>query len=260
MAVERTVASPGVWASAAQTVIPPNPVAGTSYRDAANGADAIAQGFPFNTIIGSADFNEIMLRFSSVITEADRSGFLGYSDQVDYTAGDSNCRGSDGLAYVCIQDNGPGSTVVDPVGGTPGFWQRAAAFDPPQTVSFSSQAQALAGTNNDTAMTPLRVAQSFGNQSLAQDGYQVLPGGLVLQWGVVTNVSQDSSVTVTLPLTNPNSILQVFVSYTGLAVGSINYCALLGQSLSASQIQISRGTNGAGAGGNEDISWATIGF
>ena len=57
--------------------------------------------------------------------------------------------------------------------------------------------------------TPL----SVGAKSLATSGYQKLPGGLILQWGVVTGSAADQSVT--FPTTFPNACFFVVGSTNG---------------------------------------------
>jgi hypothetical protein len=43
------------------------------------------------------------------------------------------------------------------------------------------------------------------NQNIIANGYQILPGGLIIQWGKATILNGNSSVSVTLPLTFPNA-------------------------------------------------------
>ena len=67
------------------------------------------------------------------------------------------------------------------------------------TVPAATQAQAEAGTDNATAMTPLRVAQAIlagaGLASLISVyGYLRLPGGLLIQWGMTPNVDPTTGV------------------------------------------------------------------
>lgn len=65
-------------------------------------------------------------------------------------------------------------------------------------AGIASAAQAQAQTENTLALTSLRLADAFkgGNQALAANGRQNLPGGLKLQWGslVITTVSGSGSV------------------------------------------------------------------
>lgn len=129
MAVTRTVVSPGVWAENATTTIPSNPTTGVPYRDSSAGADNVGDGWAFRTQVASDEFNEILYRYSSVLSAIDVQGILGWTNLVDYVAGQSIVRGSDNISYVCIVNNGPSSTVVDPVSDTSNaHWHPVAAL------------------------------------------------------------------------------------------------------------------------------------
>lgn len=86
------------------------------------------------------------------------------------------------------------------------------------TVPSSTQAQAQAGTDHSTAMTPLRVSQALSNQysqrSFAVNGYQVLPSGLILQWGFAES-NGAGVATVLFPISFPGGCWNV--SLTDLA-------------------------------------------
>ena len=79
------------------------------------------------------------------------------------------------------------------------------------TVPIASTAQAQAGTNNATAITPLRLAEAFTG-TVASTGWTRLPNGLIMQWGAATFPSGTGirSVVVTLPLTFPNAAYRAF--------------------------------------------------
>lgn len=94
----------------------------------------------------------------------------------------------------------------------------------PQTAATETSNQLLA------AIAALRTAAFTGtNQLLAHDGYQKLPGGLIIQWGAATTVS--GSATVTYPIAFPSSARAVallpinsspfFISSTGAGVTSM---------------------------------------
>lgn len=84
------------------------------------------------------------------------------------------------------------------------------------SVPASTQAQAQAGTDHSTAMTPLRVGQAidarYASRNVATTGYQVLPSGLILQWGQISVDGAAASGTedAIFPLTFPSACLQVF--------------------------------------------------
>lgn len=65
-------------------------------------------------------------------------------------------------------------------------------------LPISSTAQAQELTNNATVITPAKLAAAFGgvNQSATGNGYQRLPGGVIIQWGSMeTNASGNATVT-----------------------------------------------------------------
>lgn len=74
-------------------------------------------------------------------------------------------------------------------------------------LATTAEAQAL--TNDSRIITPLKLANAFkgSNQSLAANGYQKLPGGLILQWTHVTG-----NGTSLYPIAFPNAALAVYAS------------------------------------------------
>lgn len=81
---------------------------------------------------------------------------------------------------------------------------------------FSTAAEAQSWSEAATVLTPSSLAQSFwgANQSLAPNGYQRLPGGLIIQWalGPGANPAQDS--TISYPIAFPTRTLQAVASMT----------------------------------------------
>lgn len=71
------------------------------------------------------------------------------------------------------------------------------------SISTTGQAQGL--TDNTSVLSPLRLAEAFkgANQVLASSGRQLLPGGLLRQWGVVTGVTTNATISVTFPVAFP---------------------------------------------------------
>lgn len=80
----------------------------------------------------------------------------------------------------------------------------------------ASQDLAEAGTNNLSIMTPLRTAQAISaktTSSIAQNGWQKLPSGIILQWAKgVLNPSGETSQTITFPIEFPTACLNVQVT------------------------------------------------
>jgi hypothetical protein len=68
----------------------------------------------------------------------------------------------------------------------------------------AAEAQAFTVTNRPISPATLASALQGTNQSLAANGYQKLPGGLILQWGTYDAVAA-SSGTITFPIPFPNA-------------------------------------------------------
>ena len=69
----------------------------------------------------------------------------------------------------------------------------------------------ISGDTGVDQVTLAALAAKFtgsANQSLTSDGYQKLPGGLILQWGVVPSVGS-GTVTVSFPISFSSSVFQV---------------------------------------------------
>jgi hypothetical protein len=73
-------------------------------------------------------------------------------------------------------------------------------------VAPSNSGNVLVSDGTDWTSAALSSLSVF-EKSLTTDGYQKLPGGLIIQWGTATNIS--TTKTVILPLTFPNNIFNV---------------------------------------------------
>lgn len=129
MSSTRDFKSPGIFAAAASTTIPPTPIAGVAYRDAVSGTDDVPNGWRYGTRVDSKDWNQVMFLLTSMLSMLDVKGLLGYSDQVDYSE-PSLVFGSDGTVYSWLLENGPGTGagVQDPV-SAPTYWRATGLGD-----------------------------------------------------------------------------------------------------------------------------------
>ena len=91
------------------------------------------------------------------------------------------------------------------------------------------------------------------NQSLTTNGYQVLPGGLILQWGIQAfSGAGTQNATVTFPIEFPNEILNASVSHaedTGQNPDSVYHA---NRSVSSMTVGITGDTP-------TDVMWQVIG-
>lgn len=55
-----------------------------------------------------------------------------------------------------------------------------------------------------------------GKHSIAGNGYQKLPGGLIIQWGTSANIVGGASENIVFPIPMPTAVLQVLLSTQSL--------------------------------------------
>lgn len=113
MVANRTVSLPGIWAEDAQTTIPTPPVANTTYRNTEWGETEVNQGWPFQKIVDSADFNQAMWYVFTLQKMQEQFGILPWCSTTAYKQ-NGICLGSDGIFYWAKSDN----TGVNPINDT----------------------------------------------------------------------------------------------------------------------------------------------
>lgn len=76
-----------VFASDAKTVVPISPMVGIPYRNPNLTSDKVGQGWPFSTVVDSADFNELMFRVTGLMDFVEKTGGIIWSPLTDYPVG-----------------------------------------------------------------------------------------------------------------------------------------------------------------------------
>lgn len=89
-------------------------------------------------------------------------------------------------------------------------------------------------------------------KSLSTNGYQKLPGGLILQWGTVGSVNVGTSVAFTFPITFPNTCFGVWENPNTSVSGGNNSIAY-GWSTTGATVY-----NGQNSSAN--VAWFSIGY
>lgn len=113
------------------------------------------------------------------------------------------------------------------------------------TVPLSSNVETLAGTVTNAAVTPASLKYAFTN-SVATNGYQKFPGGLIMQWGIYTGkINNGDGVDVTLPLTFPTGGFAVFVTTTLSNDSGTGASVLTAKISNTSTIRISQDGDGS---------------
>ena len=106
----RTVTLPAIWADDAITEIPTPPIANTTYRNTDLGSTELLQGWPYQKIVDSADFNQTLWLISNLIKNCEQYGIMPWCASTTYKQ-NGICLASNGIFYWAKQDN----TGVNPV-------------------------------------------------------------------------------------------------------------------------------------------------
>lgn len=106
----RTVTLPAIWADDAITEIPTPPIANTTYRNTDLGSTELLQGWPYQKIVDSADFNQTLWLISNLVKSCEQYGIMPWCSSTTYKQ-NGICLASNGIFYWAKKDN----TGVNPV-------------------------------------------------------------------------------------------------------------------------------------------------
>lgn len=98
-------------------------------------------------------------------------------------------------------------------------------------------------------------------KSWGQNGYQKLPNGLIIQWGISEAIGIDSQVTVNFPIPFPNAcFIVVAVKYNPPQTSDDdNFCVVRGWTLSSATFWMEH-TAGGGQSGARYAAYIAIGW
>jgi hypothetical protein len=102
--------------------------------------------------------------------------------------------------------------------------------------------------NSDTVTNGVYTTNFTGsNQSKATNGYQKLPGGLIIQWGTISSLGDNVSETITFPLAFPTAV----VSFVATAEGTsaLSDVAYIFRSLTTTNVIVTQMFNSSNVGG-----------
>jgi hypothetical protein len=121
------------------------------------------------------------------------------------------------------------------------------------SANTSTQINSLSA-NTSTQINNLST-YATGTALISNNGYQILPGGLIMQWGVTGNVSGDSAVTVYFPIPFPNACLnaQVTVRAAGDTWAQLHF-------FTTTTIKVGRGFASPGVNSSGPIYWLATGY
>ena len=112
-----------------------------------------------------------------------------------------------------------------------------------------------AGTRSQALATMQMFADEFV-ASLAESGYQKLPSGLIIQWGLTGLITPGGTLTTTYPIAFPNGALKVVGSPVSSGANTAGY------TVSAVSPTTSgfTATNNSGTSGAVGMAWIAIGY
>ena len=123
----------------------------------------------------------------------------------------------------------------------------------------TTAAASRAGIDTQSALTP----SLFGgaNQSLGTSGYQILPGGMIIQWGITANYNAEGGQNITLPIPFPNACLnaQATVIIAGPSGANDYWAQVYSLTTSALGIMLQLPANAA-TSFPVKINWVAIGY
>lgn len=111
-----------------------------------------------------------------------------------------------GITDLAVADGGTGSSTLAANNVLLGNGTSAL-----QTVAPSTSGNVLSSNGTTWASSALSSLSVF-DKSLSSNGYQKLPGGLIMQWCVGTNTSSEETQTLNWPISFPTAVLNVQAS------------------------------------------------
>jgi hypothetical protein len=125
-------------------------------------------------------------------------------------------------------------------------------------ANFDTRIDNLSSTTN-TQINNLST-YATGTALLSSNGYQILPGGLIMQWGESGSLTSDGNQTLTFPIPFPNSCLKAFVTLKNSSTTNDDSFARVITYNSTQIVVRSEYTGGGGISGTRFIDYLAIGY
>ena len=123
-------------------------------------------------------------------------------------------------------------------------------------IKISTTGQVSAGTDNTTAVSPAKLKEIFVNGSTkTQNGYQKLPSGVIMQWGMAA----DNVPNVTFPVAFPTGCASLQIT-RGVGTASGGIWLPLPVVLGLSNTGFSVDLSDMQSTGNSLVYWFAVGY
>jgi len=161
-----------------------------------------------------------------------------------------------------INDGGATSGQVLTYNGSTSTWVASAAPKELPSTAINSQVLTYNGSTSTwvASAVPSLISNFTGaNQSLAESGYQKLPGGLIIQWGI--GVADASGIlTVTWPIQFPNKCFVTQATTNGNSSGAIQTLKYMSKTTTGGSYSVAYVSGTTWYGSALSADWFAIGY
>jgi hypothetical protein len=130
------------------------------------------------------------------------------------------------------------------------------------TVELATDAETISGTDTNRALTASNITGLFtgtNRKGNSANGYQVLPGGLILQWGKVSLGLADTSTSVTFPKAFSTSVFTAVA--TGIYSGGADmHNSIFVHSVTTATMSVRNEAVSVSYVNNPEAYWFAIGY
>ena len=168
---------------------------------------------PSNSSIKLKEINVPIANVNDYVVNANTPLLFLYFDSkfYAYTAGSGTSTGAESLGDLSDV------TLTSPTNGQALVYNGSkfvnkTVEEPAGIIKISTTAQVSAGTDNTTAVSPAKLKELFTvGSAKTQNGYQKLPSGVIVQWGMAA----DNVPNITFPVAFPTSCVSLQITRGG---------------------------------------------
>lgn len=215
-----------------------------------SGTVAMTSDLPSNTSLTSGSGSYSISGTTMTISDTSHGLTTGYEIYCNFTSGTA----VDNYFTVTVVDANTftltyGSSIT--TSGNVSWY-----YSPKGLINVASSDETLVGTSTSRAVTPAGLAASF-TKSLATNGYQKLPGGLIIQWGSGQSIPGSGSVAVSFPTAFPNACFTVTLTGSAASDVPVYVTTFSTSSFTAATAAYAGAYNGATS---QTARWIAIGY
>lgn len=171
-----------IFAANAETTLPVSPQVGRPYRNTGITSSIFKNGWPFSTVVNSADFNQIMYLITALLGEVESTGLLYWANNINYQTGalvSYSPSANKTNIMVALQPSGPDFGGYKSPGTNPTYWESIFDENALSNVPIGGVV-AFAGTN----ITPPTGYLKCNGSALSRTTYDKLFAAIGTTYGI----------------------------------------------------------------------------